>query len=102
MIDITKEAVQQLKEYDGKKLICATKEGLKLEETDDETLGVDQVPLLLDLGRPDRPGLRHPQDVPWGRPCRPRQRCPGSPVRPRRRRPADATRSLGLLGGPLR
>merc|ERR1712195_109844 len=28
--------VQQLKEYDGKKLISCTKEGLELEETDDE------------------------------------------------------------------
>ena len=28
--------VQQLKEYDGKKLICATKEGLKLEESEEE------------------------------------------------------------------
>merc|ERR1712070_1113836 len=37
MIDpIDEYAVQQLKEYDGKKLICATKEGLKLEEADDE------------------------------------------------------------------
>merc|ERR1712070_1022402 len=37
MIDpIDEYAVQQLKEYDGKKLICATKEGLKLEATDDE------------------------------------------------------------------
>merc|ERR1712167_44695 len=29
-------AVQQLKEFDGKKLICATKEGMNLGETDDE------------------------------------------------------------------
>merc|ERR1712146_488030 len=29
-------AVQQLKEYDGKKLVCATKEGLELEETEYE------------------------------------------------------------------
>ncbi len=29
-------AVQQLKEYDGKKLVSATKEGLKLDETEEE------------------------------------------------------------------
>jgi molecular chaperone HtpG len=29
-------AVQQLKEYEGKKLVCATKEGLQLNETEDE------------------------------------------------------------------
>jgi len=33
---IDEYAVQQLKEYDGKKLISATKEGLNLEQTDDE------------------------------------------------------------------
>merc|ERR1712146_489407 len=33
---IDEYAVQQLNEYDGKKLLCATKEGLKLNETDDE------------------------------------------------------------------
>jgi len=33
---IDEYAVQQLKEYDGKKLMSATKEGLKLEETEDE------------------------------------------------------------------
>merc|ERR1719387_2676261 len=37
MVDpIVEYCVQQLKEYDGKKLICATKEGLQLDETEDE------------------------------------------------------------------
>jgi len=33
---IDEYAVQQLKDYDDKKLVCATKEGLELEMTDDE------------------------------------------------------------------
>lgn len=33
---IDEYAVQQLKEYDGKKLVCVTKEGLKLPEDEDE------------------------------------------------------------------
>merc|ERR1712216_979882 len=37
MVDPVDEyAVQQMKEYEGKKLISATKEGLKMEETEDE------------------------------------------------------------------
>merc|ERR1711943_173267 len=37
MVDpIDEYAVQQMKEYEGKKLICATKEGLKMNESEDE------------------------------------------------------------------
>merc|ERR1712046_45145 len=41
MVDpIDEYAVQQLKEYEGKKLISATKEGLKMEETEAATEGL--------------------------------------------------------------
>lgn len=33
---IDEYCVQQLKEYDGKKLVCASKEGMEIEETEDE------------------------------------------------------------------
>jgi len=37
MVDpIDEYAVQQLKEYEGHKLLCATKEGLKIEQSEDE------------------------------------------------------------------
>lgn len=37
MVDpIDEYAVQQLKEYDGKKLVCCTKEGLKFDDTEEE------------------------------------------------------------------
>merc|ERR1711981_960731 len=44
MVDpIDEYAVQQLKEFDGKKLICATKEGMNLGEDEDEKKKVEKV-----------------------------------------------------------
>jgi molecular chaperone HtpG len=43
MVDpIDEYAVQQLKEYDGHKLVCATKEGLKLDETEEEKKSAEE------------------------------------------------------------
>merc|ERR1711935_750276 len=44
MVDpIDEYAVQQLKEYDGKKLMCCTKEGLTLDETEEEKAKKEEV-----------------------------------------------------------
>jgi len=43
MVDpIDEYAVQQLKDFDGKKLVCATKEGLDLETTEDEKKSLEE------------------------------------------------------------
>merc|ERR1712194_285676 len=43
MIDpIDEYCVQQLKDYDDKKLVCATKEGLELEQTDEEKKAAEE------------------------------------------------------------
>ena len=44
MVDpIDEYAVQQLKEYDGKKLVCVTKEGLEIEEDEDEKKKMEEL-----------------------------------------------------------
>merc|ERR1719235_822471 len=44
MVDpIDEYAVQQLKDYDGKKLVCCTKEGLKLDESEEEQKKKEEV-----------------------------------------------------------
>lgn len=40
---IDEYCVQQLKEYEGKKLVCATKEGLKIAETEDEKKAFEEL-----------------------------------------------------------
>merc|ERR1712170_260690 len=43
MVDAIDEyAVQQLKDYDDKKLVCATKEGLELEQTEEEKKAAEE------------------------------------------------------------
>lgn len=43
MVDpIDEYAVQQLKEYDGKKLVCCTKEGLALDQTEEEKASFEE------------------------------------------------------------
>merc|ERR1712144_52792 len=44
MVDpIDEYCVQQLKEYDGKKLLSVTKEGLKFEETEEEKKAFEEI-----------------------------------------------------------
>lgn len=44
MVDpIDEYAVQQLKEFEGKKLICATKEGMKIDESDEDNKNFEEV-----------------------------------------------------------
>jgi len=44
MVDpIDEYAVQQLKEYDGHKLVCATKEGLKIEESEEDKAKMEEL-----------------------------------------------------------
>ena len=40
---IDEYAVQQLKEFEGKKLVCATKEGLKISESEDEKKSFEEM-----------------------------------------------------------
>ena len=40
---IDEYAVQQLKEYDGKKLVSVTKEGLTIDETEDEKKRLEEL-----------------------------------------------------------
>ena len=44
MVDpIDEYCVQQLKEYDGKKLTCVTKEGLKLDDSEEDKKRMEEV-----------------------------------------------------------
>merc|ERR1719353_2208727 len=56
MVDpIDEYAVQQLKEYEGKKLISATKEGLKMEETEDEKKEFEEDKVIVSSRLADSP-----------------------------------------------
>ena len=49
MVDpIDEYCVQQLKDYDGKKLICCTKEGLSFDETEDEKKAKEETKALFE------------------------------------------------------
>lgn len=49
MVDpIDEYSVQQLKEYDGKKLVCCTKENLAFEETEEEKAKKEEIKALFE------------------------------------------------------
>merc|ERR1711906_27377 len=82
MVDpIDEYAVQQLKEYDGKKLVCCTKEGLELDKTDEEKAKKEEVKSTFEaLCRLMKDILGDKVEKVLVRPRR------GLPVRPRHRR----------------
>ena len=49
MVDpIDEYCVQQLKDYDGKKLVCCTKEGLNFDQTEDEKKALEETKALFE------------------------------------------------------